>query len=112
MRVSYAYFCDIYIYQIHTLTNNHIHYFTYIYIYSLEMIIIRDTHTINSYLFFSFLLSISLFSYLFNIINSGKSYLRLEDYYCYLATSLHTLSKYQDANLTATGFNPQLLFEL
>jgi hypothetical protein len=58
----------------------------------------------------SLLSLLSLLSFSSSFI-SGKSYLRLEDYYCYLATSLHTLSKYQDANLTA-GFSPQLLFEL
>ena len=47
-----------------------------------------------------------------NAKNFGKSYLRLEDYFCYLAMSLHLLSEMQkDDGVTEPSSKAMLLID-
>ena len=45
-----------------------------------------------------------------NAKNFGASYLRMEDYYCYVADGLKTFSTIQNHSDITKGFNPKLMF--
>lgn len=46
-----------------------------------------------------------LYVYISCNLPSGKSYLRLEDYYCYTATAMHQLASMQEGSDVLTPFN-------
>ena len=42
-----------------------------------------------------------------NAENFGKSYLRLEDYFCYAADALHTIAEIENKSDVLVGFTPK-----